>query len=76
MTMAASYYLVQAKSIERARRYIDEVMGKTMIDYEVKSLSETKIMDVFEHKVPLKKEEPDEDSDQKSDEESDDESEK
>jgi hypothetical protein len=24
-------------------------MGKTMIDYEVKSLSETKIMDVFEH---------------------------
>ena len=43
-------YLVQAKSLERARRYIDEVMGKTMIDYEVKSLSETKIMDVFEHK--------------------------
>lgn len=42
-------YLVQAKSLERARRYIDEVMGKTMIDYEVKSLSETKIMDVFEH---------------------------
>ena len=59
-------YLVQAKSIERARRYIDEVMGKTMIDYEVKSLSETKIMDVFEHKAPVKKE----DSDQKSDEES------
>lgn len=42
-------YLVQAKSIERARRYVDEVMGRTMIDYEVNSLSETKIMDVFEH---------------------------
>ena len=42
-------YLVQAKSLERARRYVDEVMGKTMIDYELKSLSETKILDVFEH---------------------------
>ena len=63
-------YLVQAKSIERARRYIDEVMGKTMIDYEVKSLSETKIMDVFEHKVPVKKEDSDQEPDHKSDEES------
>lgn len=43
-------YLVQANSLERARRYIDEVMGKTMIDYEVKGLNETNIMDVFEHK--------------------------
>lgn len=42
-------YLIQAKCIERAKRYIDEVMGKTMIDYELKSLSETKIFDVFEH---------------------------
>ena len=63
-------YLVQAKSIERARRYIDEVMGKTMIDYEVKSLSETKIMDVFEHEAPVKKEDSDQEPDQKSDEES------
>lgn len=44
-------YLIQAKSIERAKRYVDEVMGKTMIDYELKSLSETKILDVFEHKA-------------------------
>lgn len=43
-------YLIQAKSIERAKRYVDEVMGKTMIVYELKSLSETKILDVFEHK--------------------------
>ena len=42
-------YLVQAKSIERAKRYVDEVMGETIIDYELKSLSETKIFDVFEH---------------------------
>ena len=44
-------YLIQAKSIERAKRYVDEVMGKTMIDYELKSLCETKILDVFEHKA-------------------------
>lgn len=42
-------YLIQAKSIERANRYVDEVMGNTIIDYELKSLSETKIFDVFEH---------------------------
>lgn len=59
-------YLVQAKSIERARRYVDEVMGRSMIDYEVKSLSETKIMDVFEHKAPVKKEDSDKKSDDKS----------
>lgn len=63
-------YLVQAKSIERARRYVDEVMDRTMIDYEVKSLSETKIMDVFEHKAPVKKEDSNQEPDQKSDEES------
>ncbi len=44
-----THYLIQANSIECAKRYIDEVMGKTMIDYELKSLSETKILDVFEH---------------------------
>ena len=44
-------YLIQAKCIERAKRYVDEVMGKTMIDYELKSLSETKILDVFEHEA-------------------------
>ena len=42
-------YLIQAKCIERAKRYVDEVMGKTMNDYELKSLCETKIFDVFEH---------------------------
>lgn len=44
-------YLIQAKCIERAKRYVDEVMGKTMVDYELKILSETKILDVFEHKA-------------------------
>ena len=46
-------FLVQAKSLERARRYVDTVMGKTMIDYEIKSLIETKIMDVFEHNLKV-----------------------
>lgn len=44
-------YLIQAKSIERAKRYVDEVMSETIIDYELKSLSETKIFDVFEHEA-------------------------
>ena len=50
-------YLVQAKSLARALRYIDEVMGKTMIDYGVVGLNETKLMDVFEHHVPNEKKE-------------------
>lgn len=43
-------YLVQAKYLDRAKRYVDEVMGSTMIDYELKGVVETKILDVFEHK--------------------------
>jgi len=42
-------YLVQAKSLARALRYIDEVMGKTMIDYDVIGLNLTNVMDVFEN---------------------------
>ncbi len=44
------YYLVHAGSFEGARRNIDEVMGGTMIDYVIASVSETTIMDVFEYK--------------------------
>lgn len=46
-------FLVKAKSLERARRYVDTVMGNTMMDYEIKSLIETKIMDVFEHDLKV-----------------------
>lgn len=42
-------YLVQAKSLERARKYVDMEMRKGMADFEMKSLSETKILDVFEY---------------------------
>ena len=45
---ASVYYLVQAASFEDARKNIDEVMGGTMIDYVISSVSETSIMDVFE----------------------------
>ncbi len=44
-------YLVQAKSLARALRYVDEVMWKTMIDYDIVGLNETKVMDVFETHV-------------------------
>ena len=41
-------YIVQAESLDKARQYVKNVMAKTMIDYEVVSISETPIMDVFE----------------------------
>lgn len=41
-------YLVQASSLEQARKNTEEVMKGTMIDYEFVSVTETKIMDVFE----------------------------
>ena len=50
------YYLVQAGSFEGARKNIDEVMGGTMIDYVISSVSETKIMDVFEYSAKKNKE--------------------
>lgn len=59
-------YLVQAKSLARALRNIDEVMGKSMIDYEVVGLNATNIFDVFEHKV---KAESSREEEQKSNEE-------
>ena len=41
-------YLVQASSLEQARKNTEEVMNGTMIDYEFVSVTETKILDVFE----------------------------
>ena len=49
------YYLAQGSSLENARKNIDEVMGGTMIDYVICSVSETKIEDVFEY-IPKVKE--------------------
>ena len=43
-------YLVQAGSFNGAVKNLDEVMGGTMIDYVITSMTETMLMDVFEHK--------------------------
>ena len=42
-------YLVQGDTIEKARKNVDETTGGTMIDYNITSLKETPIMDVFLH---------------------------
>lgn len=49
-------YLVQAKNIEGALQNIGEVFSSSVLDYVVANVSETKIMDVFEHDL---KKEPD-----------------
>lgn len=41
------YFLVQARTIEEARNTIVDEMKKTMIDYDIVKIEETKIMDVF-----------------------------
>ena len=43
-------YLVQAGSFSRAIKNLEEVMGSTMIDYEIMSVNSTKFWDVFEYK--------------------------
>lgn len=40
-------YLVQGKSLENARKNIDEAMKSTMIDCDITSLKETSLMDIF-----------------------------
>lgn len=42
-------YLVQAATVEGARKNLDEAMSGTMIDYVIVSVIETNIMDIFEH---------------------------
>ena len=42
-------YLVQATNLNRAMKNVDTVMGGTTIDYDAASISDTKLMDVFEY---------------------------
>ncbi|MBQ9667849.1 MAG: DUF4494 domain-containing protein [Prevotella sp.] len=51
-------YLIQAGTLNGAVKNIDEVMGGTMIDYVISSVSETQLMDVFEYKKPEKNDKP------------------
>lgn len=52
-------YLVQAASLLGAVRNVEEVMGGTMIDYVISAISETLLMDVFEHRLGGQKAEAD-----------------
>lgn len=44
-------YLVQAATFNGAVKNIEEVMGGIMMDYVIANISETKIMDVYEHRT-------------------------
>lgn len=44
-------YLVQATTVEGARKNLEEEMTGTMIDYVIVSVIETPIMNVFEHET-------------------------
>lgn len=41
-------YLFQATNIDKARSYIKEFMSNSMTDYDVASISETQVLDIFE----------------------------
>lgn len=41
------YYLVEADNIDKAKAYTDELFRGTMTDYEVASVAETKLIEVF-----------------------------
>ena len=45
----AYYYLVQAEDLEHAKNNINEFMKSSMADYEISSISETAVMDVYEY---------------------------
>ncbi|MBQ4353009.1 MAG: DUF4494 domain-containing protein [Prevotella sp.] len=52
------FYLVHAANFQQAVANIKEVMGGTMIDYVIASITETAIMDVFEANAPVKDSKP------------------
>lgn len=49
---AASYILVQASTFAEALANFNEGMKGTMADYEIESIAETKIVDVYRYQVP------------------------
>jgi len=46
------YYLVQAKTFGGAVKNIDEVFAGSVLDYVISNITETRIMDVYEHRAP------------------------
>lgn len=45
----ANYMLIQANDIKEARENLENGMKGTLADYEIESLTETKILDVFKY---------------------------
>lgn len=43
----ACYYLVNADSVEKARKYTDTAFSDTMMDYVIEAVQEAKIIDVI-----------------------------
>ena len=52
-------YLVQAATFTGAVKNVEEVMSSTLLDYVIANISETKIMDVYEHQASVKQEKAD-----------------
>ena len=52
----AVYWLVPATTINEARTIVMEQLGSSTIDFEIKTLDETKYIDVFLHNSAKKKE--------------------
>lgn len=52
-------YLVQSHTVAGALKNIEEVFSSSVLDYAVANISETKIMDVFEHDNKTKAEKED-----------------
>lgn len=50
----ANYILVQASSFARALAHFEECMKGTMADYEIESINETKIVEVYQFEVSIK----------------------
>lgn len=46
-----STFLVQAASVNGAIKHVDKVMGETLNEYMIVSVTDTKLMDVFEHNL-------------------------
>lgn len=44
-------YLIQASIFDAAKSYIQQVMSGTMVDYVIKSIKETKYLDVFQRQA-------------------------
>ena len=51
-------YLVQAATFNGAVKNIEEVMSGSLVDYVIANISETKIMDVYEHQTKSSESKP------------------